>query len=66
MLVSGEWPQCDDGVERPIVRAKVLGQDGRVTPENFLLDTGADRTVLSAVLLARLCLPVRNATPGFT
>jgi hypothetical protein len=66
MLVTGEWRVCDDGVVRPIVRARVLGRDGNATSENFLLDTGADRTVLSAVLLARLRLPTRSAASGET
>jgi hypothetical protein len=66
MLVPGEWQLRDDGVVRPIMRAKVLGNAGHLTPENFLIDSGADRTVLSAVLLSRLYLPTRSAAPGFT
>jgi hypothetical protein len=65
MLVRGEWQLRDDGVMRPIVRTRV-GGDGRQVPENFLIDSGADRTVLSAVLVARLQLPARSAPPGFT
>ena len=66
MLIVGEWQLCDDGVTRPTVRAKVLGSDGNLVAEDFLLDTGADRRVLSAVLLARLRLPVSSAPAGFT
>lgn len=65
MLVRGEWQLRDDGVMRPIVRARV-GGDGSPVPESFLLDSGADRTVLSAVLVTRLRLPTRSAPPGFT
>ena len=65
MLVRGEWQLRDDGVLRPIVRARV-GGDSSPVPENFLLDSGADRTVLSAVLMTRLQLPTRSAPPGFT
>ncbi len=54
MLVTGEWQLRDDGVMRPIVRAKVLGVAGNLVPENFLIDSGADRTVFSATLLARM------------
>ena len=66
MRVTGEWQLRDDGVVRPIMRAKVLGSTGNLTPENFLIDSGADRTVLSAVLLARLQLPPQSAAPGVT
>src|SRR5574341_1114368 len=56
MLIAGEWKLRDDGVMRPIVRARVLGSDGSLVAEDFLIDSGADRTVLSATLLARLPL----------
>jgi len=65
MLVTGEWQLRDDGVTRPIVRAKVLGVNGSLVSENFLIDSGADRTVFSAALMARLRLPAGNAQPGF-
>jgi hypothetical protein len=65
MLVRGEWQLRDDGAVRPIIRARVLGSAGQLTSENFLIDSGADRTVLSAVLLSRLRLPVQSASPGF-
>jgi hypothetical protein len=66
MLVTGEWQLRDDGVVWPIMRAKVLGSAGSLAPENFLIDSGADRTVLSAVLLARLQLPIQSAAPSVT
>jgi len=66
MLIAGEWKLRDDGVMRPIVRARVLGSDGSFVAEDFLIDSGADRTVLSATLLARLPLPAQSAQPGFT
>jgi hypothetical protein len=65
MLVRGEWQLRDDGMMRPIVRARVEG-DGIQVAENFLIDSGADRSVLSAVLVTRLQLPARSAPPGFT
>jgi hypothetical protein len=65
MLVRGEWQLRDDGVIRPIVRARV-GGDSPPVPENFLLDSGTDRTVLIAVLVTRLRLSARSAPPGFT
>ena len=51
---------------RPIVRAQVFGADGRPVTDDFLIDSGADRTVLSTTLLARLQLPTRSAQPGLT
>jgi hypothetical protein len=53
MLIAGEWWVCDDGVTRPVVAAQVQGGGGTFHYERFLLDSGADRTVLSAPLLNR-------------
>jgi hypothetical protein len=64
MLIAGEWQVGDDGVSRPIVRAHVFRADGRPVTDDFLIDSGADRTVFSATLLARLQLPARSAQPG--
>ncbi len=66
MLIVGEWQAGDDGTTRPVVRADVLGVDGRPVSEDFLVDSGADRTVLSAAILARLHLPVRRGQLGLT
>ena len=66
MRIAGEWQRRDDGVTRPIVRVKVLGANGQQTTENFLIDSGADRTVLSATLVAQLQLPPRRPQIGLT
>ena len=66
MLIAGKWQVGDDGVLRPLVRAAVSGIDGRLVADDFLIDSGADRTVLSAALLARLSLPTRSAPSGTT
>jgi len=66
MLIAGKWQVGDDGVLRPLVRAAVSGIDGRLVADDFLIDSGADRTVLSAALLARLSLPTRSAPSGST
>ena len=63
MLVKGEWQRCDDGITRPLVRATVLDVAGLSLPEDFLIDSGADRTVLSASLLTRLRLPTQSPPP---
>ena len=57
MQISGEWLLCDDDVRRPVIRGEVLAGDGTWVPAEFLVDTGADRTVFSAGLLALLGLP---------
>ncbi len=57
MRCKGEWLRCDDGIVRPIMRARVLGSDDAWASVIFLLDTGADRTVISASVLDELALP---------
>jgi len=52
MHIHGEWYLCDDGVVRPVIRGEVLADDGSWVRAPFLVDTGADRTVLSAAILA--------------
>jgi hypothetical protein len=54
MRFNGEWLECDDGIVRPVVRAEILTGDGRWRAFELLVDTGADRTVLSANVLASL------------
>ena len=66
MLIAGKWQVGDDGVLRPLVRAAVSGMDGRLVADDVLIDSGADRTVLSAALLARLSLPTRSTPSGST
>ena len=54
MLISGTWHVCDDGVMRPVMRAEMQAHDGSWVKAPLLLDTGADRTVLSADILQAL------------
>jgi hypothetical protein len=54
MRIIGEWQVGDDGVARPIVRAKVQAADGTLRADEFLVDSGADRTFFSASLLSKL------------
>jgi hypothetical protein len=42
---------------RPIFRGKIRASSGAMIPGEFLADTGADRTVLSAAILYNLALP---------
>ena len=57
MRFNGEWLLCDDGVTRPILRAQVLDGENIWRSLELLIDTGADRTVLSADVLATSMLP---------
>ncbi len=62
MRIVGEWLVCDDLVCRPCVRGRVAGAGGSYSQDDFLIDTGADRTVFVAGLLAKLGIP--TATPS--
>ena len=63
MRIVGDWFEFEDGESRPVFRAKVQTGSGTMIAEQFLLDTGADRTVFSAALLHQLGLPVEPAPP---
>ena len=54
MRVLADWRLCDDGITRPVALAQVMSSDGTLMVDNFLVDSGADRTVFSAELLQRL------------
>ena len=58
MRFDGEWLECDDGIVRPVIRAEILAGVGVWRAIEFLVDTGADRTVLSANILEALNLRV--------
>lgn len=64
MLIRGIWKLCEDGVTRPIVSATVGADGGKQEDELFLIDSGADRTVLTADLIAALGLPATPAASG--
>jgi predicted metal-dependent hydrolase len=54
MRIDGRWLLCDDGVVRPVIRGEVLSEGRSWEWIEFLVDTGADRTVLTAADLAKL------------
>ena len=56
MVIVGEWRRCDDGVARPAVPGLVGGATGVQLAEYFLVDSCADRSVLSAEVLNRLAV----------
>ena len=51
MRINGKWLLCDDGIVRPIIRGEIRTGTGSWVVVEFLVDTGADRTVLSATTL---------------
>lgn len=57
MQITGEWLLCEDEVTRPVIRGRIRAAAGSWTVVEFLVDTGADRTVLSASILLSLNLP---------
>src|SRR5262245_38271163 len=65
MRIVGEWQLGEDRVTRPTVAGEVLGADGRPFGEHFLIDSGADRTIVSAHLLGKLQFTGNHQPPGF-
>jgi predicted aspartyl protease len=61
MLIAGRW-LVSGGMVRPILEARLVASDGSLIPTPFLVDTGADRTVLGARSFAALHLPALPAT----
>ncbi len=64
MRFNGEWLEGDDGIVRPVIRGQILASNGRWRTVEFLVDTGADRTVLSASAFRLLRLPFRVSEDG--
>lgn len=56
MRIDGQWLLGDDGVMRPMISGEILADNGSWERSEFLVDTGADRTVFSAATLAKLGL----------
>jgi hypothetical protein len=54
MLLPGVWLLNEDGIVRPTLRGEIQATNGRWVEAPFLLDTGADRTVISAAVLGLL------------
>jgi len=57
MLIRGSWWVCSDGTARPTIPVNLVDVNGALLHRRFLVDSGADNTVLSAALLADLGLP---------
>jgi hypothetical protein len=56
MRIDGQWLLCDDGIRRPVISGEILAGNDSWEKSEFLVDTGADRTVFSAATLVKLGL----------
>ena len=56
MQINGEWLLFDESIMRPVIRGEILTSKQSWQPAEFLVDTGADRTVFSAATLSKLGL----------
>jgi predicted aspartyl protease len=64
MRIDGRWYRCADAAVRPVVRVAIISADRSPVQRHFLVDTGADRTVVTRDLLDELGLPtVESAVP---
>lgn len=61
MRIDGQWAPARDGEIRPVIRGIIRAQSGEFVEVPFLVDTGADRTVLSADIFRILGL--KTTTP---
>jgi hypothetical protein len=67
MRFEGGWVICSDGVERPAITIDLLLPSGQIAAAPFLLDTGADATVIAydvAQQLAAYTSLVPNSAPA--
>jgi hypothetical protein len=58
MRIDGSWWTCDDGIVRPVVELELQQADLSWVRVPFLIDSGADRTVLSRTSTHELGLPL--------
>jgi len=47
MRIDGRWMRSADGFERPVIDAHLLLPTRQLIAVSFLLDTGADMTIVS-------------------
>lgn len=57
MEIGGLWVLCQDNVIRPTVIGDVVTARGSIESELFVVDTGADRTILCWSTFQRLGFP---------
>jgi len=59
MRIDGTWVLDENGVLNPFIHANILGAAGTWVACTFLVDTGADTTVIAADTLLQLGLPTQ-------
>jgi hypothetical protein len=57
MLVPGKWEPDENGVLTPVLHCHLLCGSGAWLKVHFLIDSGAERTVLSSKILRELDAP---------
>ncbi len=62
MRFNGKWLACDDEVSRPVIDGALFDPDGNVLTFPFLIDTGADSTLLSFEAVAFIDADLEDAT----
>jgi hypothetical protein len=60
MRIDGQWDECDDGIVRPVIVGEVLNADGARQQVLFLVDIGADCTILSPAVVRLLGFEMNN------
>jgi Aspartyl protease len=65
MRIEGEWFRGDDESVRPVLEVDVYDRNGEPLRERFLIDSGSDHSVFSALLLRRLRIPGESPPTGF-
>ncbi len=61
MRIEGEWRETPTTVPRPYLRAYLVAHDGAWVEGLFLIDTGADCTVISSDITKQLGRPTAPA-----
>lgn len=61
MLIAGEWRETPTTIPRPYLRAHLEAHDGAWVECLFLIDSGADCTVISADVVHQLGRPTAPA-----
>jgi hypothetical protein len=66
MEIKGEWQFCEDGIVRPVMLGRFESAGGEWISVRLLIDTGADRPVLSATVLQKLGIDPLEAEEGIS
>lgn len=66
MEIKGEWQFCEDGIVRPVMLGRFESAGREWISARLLIDTGADRTVLSAAVLQELGVATLEAEEGIS